>query len=102
MTDAERRIPVQYAKRVVGRKLYGGQNSYIPLKVTMSGVMPIIFAMSIVSIPTMIGQFMNTNVDRLQGHSTVVRIYVMALRDNVFPAYHSFQLFLCRHYSMTP
>jgi preprotein translocase subunit SecY len=61
MTDAERRIPVQYAKRVVGRKLYGGQNSYIPLKVTMSGVMPIIFAMSIVSIPTMIGQFMNTN-----------------------------------------
>ena len=61
MTDAERRIPVQYAKRVVGRKLYGGQNSYIPLKVTMSGVMPIIFAMSIVSIPTMIGQFLNTS-----------------------------------------
>jgi preprotein translocase subunit SecY len=60
MTDAERRIPVMYAKRVVGRKLYGGQNSYIPLKVTMSGVMPIIFAMSIVSIPTMIGQFLST------------------------------------------
>lgn len=59
MTDAERRIPVQYAKRVVGRKMYGGQNSFIPLKVTMSGVMPIIFAMSIVSIPTLIGQFLS-------------------------------------------
>ena len=61
MTDAERRIPVQYAKRVVGRKMYGGQNSFIPLKVTMSGVMPIIFAMSIVSIPTLLGQFLSTN-----------------------------------------
>jgi preprotein translocase subunit SecY len=60
MTDAERRIPVQYAKRVVGRKMYGGQSSFIPLKVTMSGVMPIIFAMSIVSIPTLIGQFLDT------------------------------------------
>jgi preprotein translocase subunit SecY len=60
MTDAERRIPVQYAKRVVGRKMYGGQSSFIPLKVTMSGVMPIIFAMSIVSVPTLIGQFMPT------------------------------------------
>ena len=60
MTDAERRIPVQYAKRVVGRKMYGGQNSFIPLKVTMSGVMPIIFAMSIVSVPTLIGQFLDS------------------------------------------
>ena len=60
MNEAERRIPVQYAKRVVGRKMYGGQNSFIPIKVTMSGVMPIIFASSIVSIPTMIGQFLNT------------------------------------------
>jgi preprotein translocase subunit SecY len=60
MTDAERRIPVQYAKRVVGRKMYGGQSSFIPLKVTMSGVMPIIFAMSIVSVPTIIGQFLPT------------------------------------------
>jgi preprotein translocase subunit SecY len=59
MTDAERRIPVQYAKRVVGRKMFGGQSSFIPLKVTMSGVMPIIFAMSIVSVPTLIGQFLN-------------------------------------------
>ena len=59
MTDAERRIPVSYAKRVVGRKMYGGQNSHIPIKVNMSGVMPIIFAMSFLSIPNMIGSFAN-------------------------------------------
>lgn len=49
MTDGERRIPVQYAKRVVGRKMYGGQSSHIPIKVNMSGVMPIIFASSILA-----------------------------------------------------
>ena len=47
MTNAERRIPVQYAKRVVGNKMYGGQNTHIPIKVNMSGVMPVIFASSI-------------------------------------------------------
>lgn len=51
---AERRIPVQYAKRVVGRKMYGGQSSYIPVKVNMSGVMPVIFASSLLSIPSTI------------------------------------------------
>ena len=51
MTNAERRIPVQYAKRVVGRKMYGGQSTHIPIKVAMSGVMPIIFAMSLMSLP---------------------------------------------------
>jgi preprotein translocase subunit SecY len=56
MNNAERRIPVQYAKRVVGRKMYGGQNTFIPIKVTMSGVMPIIFASSIVAIPGTITQ----------------------------------------------
>ena len=50
-TDSERRIPVQYAKRVVGRKMYGGQSSSLPLKLNMAGVMPVIFANSIVSIP---------------------------------------------------
>lgn len=54
---AERRIPVQYAKRVVGRKMYGGQSTHIPIKVNMSGVMPIIFASSIISIPATIGSF---------------------------------------------
>ena len=58
MTNAERRIPVQYAKRVVGNKMYGGQNTHIPIKVNMSGVMPIIFASSILMLPTMILSFM--------------------------------------------
>lgn len=62
MNDAERRIPVQYAKRVVGRKMYGGQSSHIPIKVGMSGVMPIIFASSILSIPSTIEFFMGQNV----------------------------------------
>ena len=57
MSDSERRIPVQYAKRVVGRKMYGGQSSNLPLKVNMTGVMPIIFASSIVSIPATIAAF---------------------------------------------
>lgn len=52
VTNAERRIPVQYAKRQVGRRMYGGQNTYIPMKLNMSGVMPIIFASSIAAIPT--------------------------------------------------
>ena len=51
VNNAERRIPVQYAKRVVGRKMYGGQSTHLPLKVNMSGVMPIIFASSITSLP---------------------------------------------------
>ena len=57
ITDAERRIPVQYAKRVVGRKMYGGQSSHIPIKVNMSGVLPIIFAQAIASTPATIGMF---------------------------------------------
>lgn len=59
MGDAERRIPVQYAKKVVGRKMYGGQNTYIPIKVNMSGVMPIILAVSILSLPSIIAGFMS-------------------------------------------
>ena len=58
MTNAERRITIQYAKRVVGRKQMGGQNSYLPLKLNMSGVMPIIFASALVSIPGTIGSFL--------------------------------------------
>jgi preprotein translocase subunit SecY len=57
INDAERRIPVQYAKRVVGRKVYGGQNTNLPIKVSMSGVMPVIFAQSIVSIPATVCAF---------------------------------------------
>nr|WP_243152322.1 preprotein translocase subunit SecY [Pseudoflavonifractor sp. 524-17] len=57
ISNAERRIPVQYAKRVVGRKMYGGQSSHLPLKVNMSGVMPIIFAQAIAGLPATIGAF---------------------------------------------
>lgn len=58
VNDAERRIPVQYAKRQVGRKMYGGQSSSLPMKVNMSGVLPVIFAQSIASIPATIGAFL--------------------------------------------
>ena len=57
MSNAERRIPVQYAKRVVGRKMYGGQSTHLPIKVNASGVMPIIFASSILSLPQTISMF---------------------------------------------
>ena len=58
VSDAERRIPVQYAKRQVGRRMYGGQTSNLPMKVNMSGVLPVIFAQSIASIPATIGAFL--------------------------------------------
>lgn len=57
MQDSERRIPIQYAKRVVGRKMYGGQSSHLPIKVALGGVMPVIFASSILSIPSTIEMF---------------------------------------------
>lgn len=63
VTNAERRIPVQYSKRVVGRKLYGGQSTHLPMKVNMSGVMPIIFAQSIASLPATIAAFIPSMQD---------------------------------------
>ncbi len=57
ITEAERRIPVQYAKRVVGRKQYGGQSTHLPMKVNMSGVMPVIFASTICGVPATIAGF---------------------------------------------
>lgn len=59
MNEAERRIPVQYAKKVVGRKMYGGQSTFLPIRVSMSGVMPVIFASAILSIPQFIKLFVN-------------------------------------------
>ena len=88
MTNAERRIPVMYAKRVVGNKMYGGQNSHIPIKVNMSGVMPIIFASSILMIPTMILSFMSDkttsfakilNLFSVQGAFYAVLYFVMII-----------------------
>ncbi|MGB7819826.1 MAG: preprotein translocase subunit SecY [Ornithinibacter sp.] len=60
--QSQRRIPVQYAKRMVGRKVYGGTSTYIPLKVNMAGVIPVIFASSLMSLPTLMAQF-NTSPD---------------------------------------
>lgn len=57
VTNAERRIPIQYSKRVVGRKMYGGQSTHLPMKVNMSGVLPVIFAQSIASMPATIAAF---------------------------------------------
>lgn len=62
MDNAEHRIPVQYAKRVVGRKMYGGQSTHIPIKVNMSGVMPVIFASSILSLPPTIEMFLQNRI----------------------------------------
>ncbi len=67
MTNAERRIPVQYAKKVVGRKMYGGQSTFIPIKVNLSGVMPIIFASSLLAIPSTIAGFTNPAADSFWG-----------------------------------
>ena len=63
VSESERRLPVQYAKRVVGRKMYGGQSTNLPIKLNMSGVMPIIFANSIVAIPATIGTMLGKTVE---------------------------------------
>ena len=63
VTHSERRIPIQYAKRVVGRKMYGGQGTHLPIKLNMTGVMPIIFASSIVSVPATIATFFGQDSD---------------------------------------
>jgi preprotein translocase subunit SecY len=61
MTNAERRIPVQYAKKIVGRKQYGGQSTFLPIKVNMSGVLPVIFASTLLAIPSTIKGFVNVS-----------------------------------------
>jgi preprotein translocase subunit SecY len=69
MERAQRRIPVQYAKRVVGRKVYGGQSTYLPLRVNTGGVIPVIFASSVVTLPTVIaGMFQNEGVQRVANY----------------------------------
>lgn len=72
ISDSERKIPVQYAKRVVGRKMYGGQNSSIPLKLNMAGVMPIIFANAIITIPSMVAQFIPVTEENANGDIVAV------------------------------
>ena len=75
MDNSERRIPVQYAKRVVGRKMYGGQSTHLPIKVNMSGVLPIIFAQSIASIPATIGMFVPSAQTEGSGWNTFLKIF---------------------------
>lgn len=65
--EAERRVPVQYAKKVVGRKMYGGQNTHIPLKLAMAGVIPVIFASSLLTFPAMIIPMFNSNIATASG-----------------------------------
>ena len=80
MSNAERRIPVQYAKRVVGRKMYGGQSTHIPIKVNAAGVMPIIFASSILSLPQTLAMFW-------QPESGTVGYHVLNLFSQTNPFY---------------
>ena len=75
MTNAERRINIQYAKRVVGRKQMGGQNSYLPLKLNMSGVMPIIFASTLCGLPNMIGSFLNLDATKHPYWTAFFRVF---------------------------
>lgn len=76
--QAERRIPVQYAKRVVGRKMMGAQNTYIPLKIAMAGVMPIIFASSFMTFPAMIIQIFDPNIATHPGFWNVIYNFSIA------------------------
>jgi preprotein translocase subunit SecY len=82
MTQGERRIPVQYAKRIVGRKVFGGQSTYIPLKVNQAGVMPIIFAVSVLLFPATIAQF--TNVEWLQ---RIADMFTPSAEGKINPVY---------------
>ena len=75
MDNAERRLPVQYAKRVVGRKMYGGQSSYLPIKIAMAGVLPIIFAMSFLSIPQTIQMFMSETTQQKPFWAGLFRVF---------------------------
>ena len=76
--QAERRIPVQYAKKVVGRKMYGGQNTHIPLKLAMAGVIPVIFASSFLTFPAMIISMFNANIASETGFWSVIYKFSIA------------------------
>ncbi len=75
--QAERRIPVQYAKKVVGRKMYGGQNTHIPLKLAMAGVMPVIFASSFMTFPAMLIQIFAA--DKIGGTGFLAGLYKFSI-----------------------
>ena len=91
-TNSERRIPIQYAKRVVGRKMYGGQSSNLPLKMNMAGVMPVIFASSIVSIPMTIAGFTGGKfsawVSKWLGQTSVIYIVLTTVLILLFSYFY--------------
>ena len=93
ITNSERRIPVSYAKRVVGRKVYGGQNTFLPIKVNMSGVLPIIFAQSVATLPATIAAFAgNTDTWRyknIYSNTSVVYLIVYLLLIIGFSYFYS-------------
>ena len=95
INDAERRIPIQYAKRVVGRKIYGGQNTNLPIKVAMSGVMPVIFAQSICSMPATFCAFLGKTADNswwyahVWGSHTVIYAVMYGLMIFFFSWFYS-------------
>ena len=87
--QAERRVPVQYAKKVVGRKMYGGQNTHIPLKLAMAGVMPIIFASSFMTFPAMIISFFDANIYSKTGFWAGVYKFSLATSSAKVPVGYS-------------
>ena len=93
INEAVRKIPVQYAKRVVGRKLYGGDSSHIPMKVNQSGVMPIIFASSLLAFPQTIAMFMG------EGAQTFVSTYLSTSSGIGFWIYRSLEVLLIVFFS---
>ena len=93
--QAERRVPVQYAKKVVGRKMYGGQNTHIPLKLAMAGVMPIIFASSFLTFPAMIISMFNTNIAADTGFWAVLYKFSIATSSSAVPVGYSIANAIC-------
>ena len=87
--EAERRVPVQYAKKVVGRKMYGGQNTHIPLKLVMAGVMPIIFASSFMTFPAMIISMFNQNIASETGFWATIYKFSLATSSSSVPIGYS-------------
>ena len=89
VTEAERRVPVQYAKKVVGRKMYGGQNTHIPVKLVMAGVMPVIFASSFMTFPAMILPMFNSNIATASGFWAGVYKFSIATSSSAVPIGYS-------------
>ena len=89
VTEAERRVPVQYAKKVVGRKMYGGQNTHIPIKLVMAGVMPVIFASSFMTFPAMIIPLFNSEIATATGFWATIYKFSIATSSTAVPVGYS-------------